>query len=138
MRVMIDMLTRQRVDGEEELLRHQAEGDLQGEAGSYMLLYQEQLPDSGAAVQNSIEVTAEGVRVQKQGAVCTEICYRKGLEHVCAYQTPYGLMEMGFLTRGMELREEGEGIRLRLVYDLRSGGAHIADCELEITAVPCV
>lgn len=135
MKVEIKMRTLQRVDGNEELLLHEARGILRyrGETilVSYLMdgIHHEMLIDRN-------EPSLSIIRNWRQDRV---LCYREGLKHQIMYDTPVGDMELCFDTRRLLFKlPEGddEGVMMELSYTVYQYKSPIMDCELRIEISP--
>ena len=144
MKVRIEMETRQRVDGTEEVFRHTASGILRETGRELRIAY---VLDG---VRQSLRVDPERRRVvvlRGRGAETAEalpgdvpahaICYEAGRHHVTMYETPVGEMELGFRTSAVSVQQETAGdLSIQLSYEMTQYGVTAADCELRIQIKP--
>ena len=52
------------------------------------------------------------------------------------YTTPFGTLQLGIATTGLDFRDEGEGIYMKADYALDMNEEHVADCYLSVLAQP--
>lgn len=102
--------------------------------GSHYLRYEEMLDDTAETTVNYIKMSPNGVEVRKQGQVNVHMVFEEGKKNKTFYNTPYGTLQMGISATGLELKESGDGIQMKVDYALDMNEEHVADCYLTVQA----
>lgn len=134
MKVSITMETVQRVDGEEELLRHFATGILRENGDRCCLSY---LMD-GIHHEMELDRREHRLTVVRNWKEEQQIVYQTGLLHAVRYDTPVGAMDLQFLTHDFfcgQGEDAGE-LTISLRYEILQFGSKAMDCELKIAILP--
>lgn len=82
---------------------------------------------------NTVRIEKDFFTVQKTGAVDVTMVFDPGKMSVSPYETPFGAIEMGFLTNHLVMDRTEEKIHLVAEYTLAMNGENAADCVLEMT-----
>jgi uncharacterized beta-barrel protein YwiB (DUF1934 family) len=136
LKVNISMETRETVDGETEVLRHQAVGILRKTAEGTKVSY------TMDGVHHELEVHPDtgSVLIIRNRDRERLLRYERNVHHIVEYETPVGTMELGFDTRDVLIREDleaGDGrMEIKLLYRLTQFGNPVADCQLRIAISP--
>lgn len=102
--------------------------------GSHYLRYEEVLEDFGETTINYIKMSPEGLEVRKKGAINVHMVFEPGKKNMTYYTTPFGTLQLGIATTGLDFRDEGEGIYMKADYALDMNEEHVADCYLTVQA----
>jgi uncharacterized beta-barrel protein YwiB (DUF1934 family) len=82
---------------------------------------------------NTVTITDDSIIVQKVGAITVDMVFEPGKMSVSPYETPFGAIEMGFLTNRLLMERTEEKIHILSEYTLAMNGENAADCVLEMT-----
>lgn len=102
--------------------------------GSHYLRYEEIMDDSSQPTINYIKMSPNGVEVRKKGLVNVHMVFEQGKKNMTYYTTPFGTLQMGIATTGLELNENDDSINMKVDYALDMNEEHVADCYLTIQA----
>lgn len=135
MKVRILMETRQTVDGETELIRHEARAVMRLGEEDAVLTY---LLD-GIHHEMLINFRTPSVSVTRNWQEGQSLFYESGRKHTVRYETPAGSIDLSFETKSILLERgnfTGGDARLSLSYRISQYGEAICDCELSIAISP--
>ncbi|MDO4307685.1 MAG: DUF1934 domain-containing protein [Eubacteriales bacterium] len=102
--------------------------------GSHYLRYEEIIDESSVPTVNYIKMSPQGVEVRKKGLVNVHMVFEQGKKNMTYYTTPFGTIQMGIATTGLELNENNDSINMTVDYALDMNEEHVADCYLTIQA----
>ena len=84
------------------------------------LIYEERMDEfSEMPTTNVVEFTEQSLTVHKTGLVTVDMVFEPGKMNIAYYETPYGILDMGISTMGLNVN-----------------GEFVADCMIEIIAEP--
>lgn len=134
--VLIHVRGLQRMDAEDiqEPVELVVPGKYYFRNGSHYLRYEEIMDESLTPTINYIKMSRQGIEVRKKGLVNVHMVFEMDKKNISFYTTPYGTVEMGIMTTGMELREDSDCIDVKVDYVLDMNEEHVADCSLTIQA----
>ena len=69
----------------------------------------------------------------KKGVVSTKMRFTMGGKNMTYYQTPYGNMSLGIITKSLEIERTEDTISIYLVYGMEVNCEHLSDCDMQIT-----
>ena len=75
----------------------------------------------------------DSVEVTKKGVVSTKMRFTMGSKNMTYYQTPYGNMSLGIITKSLEIERTEDTISIYLVYGMEVNCEHLSDCDMQIT-----
>ena len=93
-------------------------GDYYNRNGKHYILYDEVMEGLSGHISNRIKISGDSVEVTKKGLTNTQLIFEKGKKHMTRYQTPYGILNLGVLTRDVQVREEDALIGVKVEYIL--------------------
>lgn len=102
--------------------------------GSHYLRFEEIMDESSMPTINYIKMSQHGVEVRKTGLVNVHMVFEQGKKNMTYYTTPFGTLQMGIATTGLELNENDDSIDMKVDYALDMNEEHVADCYLTIQA----
>ena len=111
-------------------------GDYYNRNGKHYILYDEVVEGLSGHISNRIKISGESVEVTKKGLTNTQLIFEKGKKHMTRYQTPYGILNLGVLTRDVQVREEDALIGVKVEYILEVNEQHLAECTIEMQVKP--
>ena len=80
-----------------------------------------------------IKIDGDSVEVTKKGVVSTKMRFTMGSKNITYYQTPYGNMSLGIITKSLEIERTEDTISIYLVYGMEVNCEHLSDCDMQIT-----
>lgn len=107
-------------------------GDYYQKNGRHYLLYEEAVEGSRERIQNILKIGKESLEVIKKGLIRTDMTFEPGRKTRASYGTPFGSIEMGFLTSEIRMQETEEVIDLRVRYSLEMDNVFLADCSIRV------
>lgn len=113
-------------------------------AGTYLrkdnthYLSYEEADEDGKITKNRIKITSECIEMTKQGGIATQMLFVIGQKQYTCYATPFGDLTLGVTTKSIKVTEEEQQISAQLCYDLEVNGAHMSECELDISVRECM
>ena len=111
-------------------------GDYYNRNGKHYILYDEVVEGLSGHISNRIKISGDSVEVTKKGLTNTQLIFEKGKKHMTRYQTPYGILNLGVLTRDVQVREEDALIGVKVEYILEVNEQHLAECTIEVQVKP--
>ncbi len=84
-----------------------------------ILHYQEEA--EGSRIRTKISWKGTVLEVERSGDVQSSLVYEMGQEHVCPYQTPFGVMDIHTFTQAIEETRTDEGLTLLVTYRIAYG-----------------
>ncbi len=111
-------------------------GDYYNRNGKHYILYDEVVEGLSGHISNRIKISGDSVEVTKKGLTNTQLIFEKGKKHMTRYQTPYGILNLGVLTRDVQVREEDALIGVKVEYILEVNEQHLAECAIEMQVKP--
>ena len=109
-------------------------GNLEEDADGLTLTYEEvfegleELPTA-----NKVRIGEDFLSVEKHGAADVTMVFEPGKVSFSQYETPFGSIEMGFLTNRLLIERTEDRIHFLVEYVLSMNGENTADCVLEMT-----
>ena len=111
-------------------------GDYYNRNGKHYILYDEVVEGLSGHISNRIKISGDSVEVTKKGLTNTQLIFEKGKKHMTRYQTPYGILNLGVVTRDVQVREEDALIGVKVEYILEVNEQHLAECTIEMQVKP--
>ena len=105
--------------------------------GKHYIFFEEATEGIKGVTKTQIRWQSEGVlEVIKKGISNSHMTFEKNERHVCDYQTPFGSLELGILTKRMSWKEEEELLEIGAEYDMDVNWEVAAECMIKITIQP--
>ena len=101
--------------------------------GKEYIRYEEVYDDSQERSSSIIKIDGDSVEVTKKGVVSTKMRFIMGSKNMTYYQTPYGNMSLGIITKSLEIERTEDTISIYLVYGMEVNCEHLSDCDMQIT-----
>ena len=101
--------------------------------GKEYIRYEEVYDDSQERSSSIIKIDGDSVEVTKKGVVSTKMRFTMGSKNMTYYQTPYGNMSLGIITKSLEIERTEDTISIYLVYGMEVNCEHLSDCDMQIT-----
>ena len=101
------------------------------------LFYEERMDElEETPTKNVVEFTEQSLTVHKTGLVNVDMVFEPGKMNLAFYETPYGILDMGMSTTGLNVKCAEDLLEIRADYSLSMNGEFMADCMIEIVAEP--
>lgn len=100
--------------------------------GRHYILYDENIPETGEQVSNTLKMAPGCIDMIKHGRYGTHMVFEPNKKNMALYPTPYGMMEVCFNTFGLNMNEEEEMINVQIEYALEINDEFISDCTIQI------
>lgn len=79
-----------------------------------------------------IKIVPGNVEITKKGCVSTHLSFVEGEKTMTFYETPYGNIYLGVITRAIEIDRSDDQVAVRIDYALELNYEQISDCKVEI------
>ena len=127
------------------------DGDQEGEGaelvtvGSYYcrdnnkyIKYEECFEGMEGSAQNLIKIKENVLEVRKKGIIDVHMVFEKEKKNIAYYTTPYGTIQIGIVTTGLNVKEKKDHLNLQVDYALEVNDEYVADCSLamNVTSKP--
>ena len=96
-------------------------------------LYTGTMDEEASCDGSIIKIDGDSVEVTKKGVVSTKMRFTMGSKNMTYYQTPYGNMSLGIITKSLEIERTEDTISIYLVYGMEVNCEHLSDCDMQIT-----
>lgn len=123
-KVTLVLSTSQKVDGQYDTDRIEAEGDLYFKEDSVHLIYNEN------NTKTHIRISGNMVHVHRLGELSGDLWFVEGDERDTRYETPYGRMVLTVVTHKIEW--DAKKLRLFIRYNIKSGDQLLSMNEMTI------
>lgn len=123
-KVTLVLSTSQKVDGQYDTDRMEAEGDLYCKEDSVHLIYNE------SNTKTHIRISGDMVHVHRLGELSGDLWFVEGDERDTRYETPYGRMILTVETHKIEW--DAKKMRLFIRYNIKSGDQLLSMNEMTI------
>ena len=120
-------------EGEEVEVVESQDDEVEVINGKEYIRYEEVYDDSQERSSSIIKIDGDSVEVTKKGVVSTKMRFIMGSKNMTYYQTPYGNMSLGIITKSLEIERTEDTISIYLVYGMEVNCEHLSDCDMQIT-----
>ncbi len=107
-------------------------GDLNVAKNGYIIRYTEHDGDFAGTTTKIFVIEPDSVRLSRGGRYGLDLVLERGKRHNCAYDTPYGSLQMGVYAKNVDSKMSECGGNLKFAYSLDIGGGEVSDNELEV------
>lgn len=107
-------------------------------SNKHIIKYTEAIDENKANPQNAItnllkiDHLADTVTLTKKGISCTDMVFKKGVNHKGIYKTPFGNMPISIYTNNLIIKQDHSSIDVSISYSLEINYNHISDCTITI------
>lgn len=130
---VITMHTKQTAQGETDEYEMRANGTYEEQADGTFTLCYEECSDELADCITTLLVEQDCVKMTRKGTYETTMVIARGQRHLCPYQSPYGLLELGIYAKEVAVHQGKTLGSLKLVYNLDCNAELLSENELQIT-----
>lgn len=130
---LINVLTKQEIEGEKDQLEIMTKATLSGEKDDYIISYTEQEEDNS---ESKTTLHVEGGRcitITRDSAINTHMIVEKDVRHISHHVTPYGAFSMGVSALDIESDIDKNGGRLKFSYVTDIEMSPVGKIEFDIT-----
>jgi len=105
--------------------------------GKHYVFYEEAAEGVKGVTKAQIRWQDEGVlEVIKRGIANSHMVFEKNQRHTCDYQTPFGDLELGILTKRMICKESENMLEVSAEYNMDVNWEPMAECMIRIYIQP--
>lgn len=101
--------------------------------GMHYLVFEE-IEDSSNKSENLMKFRESYLEVTKRGSVNARLIFEKDKKTKSQYGTPFGILQIGIATTGVNLKEQDDSIEVTANYALEINDDFIADCSISLKA----
>lgn len=94
----------------------------------------EEIEDSSNKSENLMKFRESYLEVTKRGSVNARLIFEKDKKTKSQYGTPFGILQIGIATTGVNLKEQDDSIEVTANYALEINDDFIADCSISLKA----
>ncbi|MCP1100882.1 uncharacterized beta-barrel protein YwiB (DUF1934 family) [Aequitasia blattaphilus] len=98
----------------------------------HYIIYEELVEGSKETIRNKIKIEEKKVEIIKGGLMNTRIVFEKDRMNMSHYNTPYGDISIGTMTKQMNYEETEDCINVQILYSLDVNDEWAADCNVWI------
>lgn len=95
-----------------------AQGKYYERNGKYYISYEESRQNDGKAGRATVKVDEDSVIVNQPGSFGASLCFEQGKRTTLFYHTPFGVLEMGVLTKSLEMDLKEHNWKIHISYFL--------------------
>lgn len=101
--------------------------------GKHYIVYDEMVEGMKGVIKNTVKITGDSMfEMIKSGLMTSRMVFEKGKMNMTNYQTPYGEMLVGIMTRDMNVTVEEDKIEVGIFYALDVNGEPLSDCRIHV------
>ncbi len=121
-------------DGQDEPIEMIIPGEYFYRNGSHYLRFEEIMDETAEPTVNYIKISESTMEVRKKGLVNVHMVFEQGKKNMTYYSTPFGTLQMGIATTGLEFECSENRLTMKVDYSLDMNDELVADCSLSIDA----
>jgi len=105
--------------------------------GKHYLFYEETAEGVPGVTKAQIRWQEDGIlEVIKKGISNSHMVFEKNQRHTCDYQTPFGNLNLGILTKSRSSKEQEETLEVAAEYNMDVDWDPVARCMIKIVVQP--
>ncbi len=113
---LINILTKQEVEGEKDEIEIITKATVEGEKDDYTISYTEQEEDNSESHTVLHVENGRCISVTREGAINTHMVVEKDVRHISHHITPYGAFSMGISAIYVDSDIDSDGGKLSFAY----------------------
>lgn len=82
--------------------------------------------------RNIIKITKDEIQVSKKGAITAHMDFKRGEKTMTFYETPFGGIYLGIITRDINIERSEDEIRILIDYALEVNYEQLNECKVSI------
>ena len=134
--VLVSISGVQMADGEDSDVEMITAGNYYQKDGKHYILFDEAVEGMNGKIRNTIKITADQLEIIKHGLTNVHMVFQAGKKTQTNYVTPFGEMAVGLNTEKVEVEEEENNIRVRVVYSLDINYSLMTVCRIAVDIRP--
>ncbi len=99
---------------------------------NHYIIYEEATEGFRDTTKNIIKWNGQTFDLTKRGLVNVLMIFEEKKKYMTDYQTPFGSILIGIVTRQIRVEEEEEKINVKVEYALEVNYEHLADCRISM------
>ena len=123
----------QHLDGESETVEMSTAGRMTPLPEGWQLTYAESEASGMPGVDTTLTVTPDCVTMTRSGRVQTQLVLERGRRHQCAYDTGFGVLQIGLFTDIVDSALSADGGSVYFSYTMDQNGRAISAHEVRVT-----
>lgn len=105
--------------------------------GKHYVFYEEATEGIKGITKAQIRWQENGIlEVIKKGIANSHMIFEKNQRHTCDYQTPFGSLDLGILTKRMSCKEQENILEVAAEYNMDVNWDPVAECMIRIHVTP--
>ncbi len=125
-------------DGNPEIVKTETLAVCENTDDIYVITYDESLPgndDPDSVIRHRLEIGIGTLTMLQTGALSSDMRFGLNKTWHCDYKTPYGIMDMSVITRGLMVETGPKKITAHVQYELQMDGNKVSDSNVRISFV---
>lgn len=131
-KVLISVKTMQYIDGQPETVELITEGEYFKEVDGYRAVYNESEISGMAGTETTLKIHDNSFIIMRKGTTNSNLVFKKGLNHVSLYSTPFGALEVVVKPSKVNIDVNDRGGKVELEYRMEAAGLEPIDNSLEL------
>lgn len=104
--------------------------------GKHYFVYDEVMEGYSETTRSIVKVSEDYMELTKRGVVNVHMLFEREKQNVTYYYTPFGSLLIGINASSVTVAESEAEIAVEVHYALEINNQHMADCRMNLTAVP--
>ncbi len=131
-KVLISVKTKQFVDGQPEVIELITEGEYDREKDGYVAYYEESEISGMEGTKTTLKIEDNVFSIIRNGTTNSNLVFKKGLNHVSLYSTPFGALEVTVKPSKVIIDVDEDGGKVELEYKMEAAGLETIENALEL------
>ncbi|MDF2672380.1 MAG: hypothetical protein K0R09_645 [Clostridiales bacterium] len=131
-KVLISVKTVQFLDGQPEEIELITEGEYYKDGNEYFASYDESEISGMEGTKTTMKIENDALAIIRQGTTNSNLIFKKNLNHVSLYSTPYGSLEVTVKPSKVAIDISETGGKVELAYIMEASGIEPMDNTLEL------
>lgn len=131
-KVLISVKTVQYTDGQPEEIELITEGEYYKNGNDYFASYEESEISGMEGTKTTMQIQNDALAIIRQGTTNSNLLFKKDLNHVSLYSTPYGALEVTIKPSKVFIDINEAGGKVELAYKMEASGLEPMDNTLEL------
>lgn len=131
-KVLISVKTMQFIDGQPESVELITQGEYYKKGNEYFAEYDESEISGMEGTRTTMKINEDTLRIVRSGTTTSDLMFKKGIDHVSLYNTPFGTLEVMIKPRKVDIDINEEGGNVKLEYKMEAIGLDTIENELEL------
>lgn len=131
-KVLISVKTVQILDGQPEEIELITEGEYYKEGNEFIASYDESEISGMQGTKTTMKIENDSLEIMRKGTTNSNMFFKKDLNHVSLYSTPYGSLEVTVKPSKIFIDMDELGGKVELAYKMEATGLETMDSILEL------